>query len=145
MKNHPELKDSQIMRLVGTTKPTIKAVRERSHWNSQNLQPQDPVTLGLSSQTELDAEVSKAAKRVAREAAAAGIPLEKAGTLLPAAQTTGIATIAKPEEPAAPEVSVEESMAQEEARMLKKLKGMSPDDEEAAPDTSPSADTRNCF
>ena len=47
VRNHPELKDSQIMRLVGTTKSTIQAIRERTHWNAQNLQPLDPVTLGL--------------------------------------------------------------------------------------------------
>ncbi|MBK1625096.1 MULTISPECIES: DUF1013 domain-containing protein [Hyphomicrobiales] len=62
VRNHPELKDSQIIRLVGTTKPTIEAIRERTHWNSANLQPADPVTLGLCSQLELDLEVRKAAK-----------------------------------------------------------------------------------
>ena len=64
LRNHPELKDFQVMRLVGTTKPTILAIRERSHWNSPNLQPQDPVTLGLCSQIDLDAEVKKAAARL---------------------------------------------------------------------------------
>ena len=63
LRNHPELKDSQIMRLVGTTKPTITQIRERSHWNAPNLTPQDPVTLGLCSQIDLDAEVKKAARR----------------------------------------------------------------------------------
>ena len=63
LRSHPELKDSQIMRLVGTTKPTIAAIRERTHWNSPNLQPQDPVTLGLCSQIDLDNEVRKAARR----------------------------------------------------------------------------------
>ena len=72
LKNHPELKDSQIMRLVGTTKPTILAIRERSHWNSPNLQAQDPVTLGLCSQIDLDAEVKKAAARLERERKEAG-------------------------------------------------------------------------
>src|SRR5690606_31019907 len=57
LRNHPELKTSQIMRLVGTTKPTIAQIKDRTHWNSPNLQPQDPVTLGLCSQTDLDAEV----------------------------------------------------------------------------------------
>ena len=85
LKNHPELKDSQIMRLVGTTKPTILAIRERSHWNSPNLQAQDPVTLGLCSQIDLDAEVKKAAARLERERKEAGIvEPPKAGTLLPA-------------------------------------------------------------
>lgn len=62
VRNHPELKDTQIMRLVGTTKPTIAAIRERTHWNSANLTPSDPVTLGLCSQVELDMEVEKGAK-----------------------------------------------------------------------------------
>lgn len=62
VRNHPELKDAQIMRLVGTTKPTIEAIRERTHWNSASLTPADPVTLGLCSQIELDMEVEKAAK-----------------------------------------------------------------------------------
>ncbi len=62
IRNHAELKDAQIMRLVGTTKHTLEAIRERSHWNSANLQPMDPVTLGLCSQIDLDMEVNKAAK-----------------------------------------------------------------------------------
>ncbi|ESR26456.1 DUF1013 domain-containing protein [Lutibaculum baratangense] len=62
IRNHPELKDAQIMRLVGTTKATITSIRERTHWNAANLQPSDPVTLGLCSQLELDMEVQKAAK-----------------------------------------------------------------------------------
>jgi len=62
VRNHPELKIAQISRLVGTTKNTIEQVRERTHWNSTNLQPVDPVALGLCSQIELDFEVSKAAK-----------------------------------------------------------------------------------
>ncbi|HEY8261565.1 MAG TPA: cell cycle transcriptional regulator TrcR [Methylosinus sp.] len=62
VRNHPELKDAQIMRLVGTTKSTLKAVRERTHWNSAALSPMDPVTLGLCSQIDLDFEVTRAAK-----------------------------------------------------------------------------------
>lgn len=89
LRNHAELKDAQIMRLVGTTKPTIQQIRDRSHWNSANLQPQDPVTLGLCSQTDLDAEVHKAAKRVAKERIAQGLPPEPVGTLLPTGETTG--------------------------------------------------------
>ncbi|MGO9759565.1 MAG: DUF1013 domain-containing protein, partial [Roseiarcus sp.] len=59
LRNHPELKDAQIMRLVGTTKSTLQAIRERHHWNSANLQPMDPVTLGLCSQIDLDFEVNR--------------------------------------------------------------------------------------
>jgi hypothetical protein len=62
LRNHPELKDAQIMRLVGTTKATLQAIRERTHWNSAQLQPMDPVTLGLCSQIDLDFEVARAAK-----------------------------------------------------------------------------------
>lgn len=62
VRNHPELKDAQIIRLVGTTKTTIEAVRERTHWNSANLVPMDPVTLGLCTQIALDGEVQKAEK-----------------------------------------------------------------------------------
>ncbi len=63
VKFHPELADSQISKLVGTTKPTIQAIRERTHWNIQNIQPIDPVALGLCKQSELDAAVAKAAKK----------------------------------------------------------------------------------
>jgi Uncharacterized protein conserved in bacteria len=60
LRNHPELTDAQIVRLIGTTKNTINAVRDRTHWNSSNLQLIDPVALGLCSQMELDALVAKA-------------------------------------------------------------------------------------
>ncbi|MGP0091440.1 MAG: DUF1013 domain-containing protein [Xanthobacteraceae bacterium] len=83
LRNHPELKDSQIMRLVGTTKSTIQAIRERTHWNAANLAPMDPVTLGLCSQIDLDLEVQRAAKeKPIEDDAHAG------ATLLPAAETT---------------------------------------------------------
>jgi uncharacterized protein len=83
IRNHPELKDAQIMRLVGTTKSTIQQIRERTHWNSATLSPLDPVTLALCSQMELDFEVQKAAKdRPAAVAADGG------ATLLPAEVST---------------------------------------------------------
>ncbi len=63
VKFHPELQDAQIAKLVGTTKPTIASIRERTHWNIQNMQPIDPVALGLCRQSELDAAVQKAAKK----------------------------------------------------------------------------------
>ncbi|MEE9429225.1 MAG: DUF1013 domain-containing protein, partial [Paracoccaceae bacterium] len=65
VKFHPELTDAQISKLVGTTKPTIQALRERTHWNINNIQPIDPVALGLCKQTELDAIVQKAAAKKA--------------------------------------------------------------------------------
>jgi hypothetical protein len=68
VRNHPEVTDGQISRLIGTTRTTISAIRDRSHWNIANIQPKDPVTLGLCSQRELDAEVAKAAKAAGIEA-----------------------------------------------------------------------------
>ncbi len=62
LRNHPEMKDAQIMRLVGTTKSTIDAVRDGTHWNNANISPMDPVTLGLCSQIDLDVEVKRASK-----------------------------------------------------------------------------------
>jgi hypothetical protein len=89
VRNHPELKDAQISRLVGTTKSTIEQIRERRHWNASNLVPMDPVTLGLCSQIDLDLEVNRASK--GRE------PAQPTGdTLLPAALTERL----QPEQPA---------------------------------------------
>ena len=82
VRNHPELKDAQISRLVGTTKSTIEQIRNRTHWNSANLVPMDPVTLGLCSQIDLDLEVQRASR--GREQ----VPQQPAGdTLLPASLT----------------------------------------------------------
>ena len=64
VKNHAELTDGQISKLVGTTKTTIVAIRERTHWNVNNLVPVDPVAVGLCSQIELDDAVAKTAKKV---------------------------------------------------------------------------------
>ncbi len=63
LRNHPEISDAQIGKLIGTTRNTIAAIRDRSHWNIANIQAKDPVTLGLCSQRELDAIVAKAAKK----------------------------------------------------------------------------------
>ena len=127
LRSHPELKDSQIMRLVGTTKPTIAAIRDRSHWNSANLAPQDPVTLGLCSQVDLDAEVQKSAKRVVPVAEVAAVTHDRAGTLLPASETIpGLGPqpdfgATAPEAEAEPEVSD----ADEAERVFAKLKELS--------------------
>jgi uncharacterized protein len=121
LKSHSELRDAQIMRLVGTTKPTIAQIRDRSHWNTQNLVPQDPVTLGLCTQTDLDAEVLKSAKRLpAGEGAATG------GRLLPMEQSVpglGPQPTMELMKPRVAETS-EETAAEEEARMLASLKGL---------------------
>lgn len=67
VKFHPELTDGQISKLVGTTKPTIQAIRERTHWNINNIEPIDPVALGLCKQGELDMAVQKAAAKKLKE------------------------------------------------------------------------------
>lgn len=84
VRNHPELKDAQISRLIGTTKSTIEQIRNRTHWNSANLQPMDPVTLGLCSQIDLDLEVERASRN--RPAT----PAETGDTLLPASATENL-------------------------------------------------------
>jgi len=68
IRNHPEISDGAIGTLIGTTRTTIQAIRERSHWNIANITPKDPVTLGLCSQRELDALVTRAAKKAGIEA-----------------------------------------------------------------------------
>jgi hypothetical protein len=124
LKNHPELKDSQVMRLVGTTKPTILAIRERSHWNSPNLQAQDPVTLGLCTQIDLDGEVKKAAARLDRDRKEAGVTEPaKTGTLLPAEETIAPAPTPPAERPMAT------ALAQEARAAM-----AAPDEEEDTPD-----------
>jgi hypothetical protein len=67
LRNHPEISDAQIGKLIGTTRNTINAIRDRSHWNIQNIQTKDPVTVGLCSQRELDAAVARAAKKAGTE------------------------------------------------------------------------------
>jgi hypothetical protein len=132
LRNHPELKDSQVMRLVGTTKPTIIAIRERTHWNSPNLLAQDPVTLGLCSQIDLDAAVKRAAARVEREQKKAAKAAAKAGTLLPTEETIAPAEAAEPV--AEPEAQTSDddmaaSLAQEARDAM-----AAPAQEEEAPD-----------
>jgi hypothetical protein len=96
IRNHPELKDSQIIRLVGTTKNTIEAIREGTHWNAANLTPMDPVTLGLCTQVALDAEVQKAAKY--RPADQQQEPAsDMRDQLIPASETSGLSESPEPE------------------------------------------------
>jgi len=79
VRNHPELKDAQVSRLIGTTKSTIEQIRNRTHWNSASLTAMDPVTLGLCSQIDLDLEVERAARNRP--------VVESDSTLLPASAT----------------------------------------------------------
>ena len=94
VRHHPEVTDAQISKLIGTTKPTIKAIRERTHWKINTINPTDPVSLGLCSQTDLDTIVKKAAEKKAKELE--NIQGDEGQALQPAPQ-------AEPE-PAAPKV-----------------------------------------
>ncbi|MCH9765178.1 MAG: DUF1013 domain-containing protein [Alphaproteobacteria bacterium] len=145
LRNHDELKDSQIIRLVGTTKPTIQQIRDRTHWNSAALQPQDPVTLGLCTQIDLDAEVQKAARRVEREQKQAERAARKSGTLLPTEETTppdvDPVKVEKPEaeypsaeilSPKEPTQTREETEAEEQERVFQKLQEMSAESSDGA-------------
>ena len=118
VRNHPELKDAQISRLVGTTKSTIEQIRERRHWNASNLVPMDPVTLGLCSQIDLDLEVNRASK--GREQ-----PAPTGDTLLPAALTERL-------QPEQPKVKSEDDEldADKVFAKLSALKGAQTDEEE---------------
>jgi hypothetical protein len=84
LRNHPELTDADIIKLVGTTKATIQKIKERSHWNAPNIKAVDPVTLGLCSQLELDFAVERAAQRKDRLTARTTKPGE---SLKPIAET----------------------------------------------------------
>lgn len=118
LRNHAELKDAQIMRLVGTTKSTIASVRDRTHWNTSSLTPIDPVTLGLCSQIELDFEVARAAKEKPIDAAYGG------ATLLPASETTKKDEF-EPAEKSSDDLNVDAVFAK-----LKTLGGKKPEEEE---------------
>ena len=93
LKNHPEVPDSKVVKLIGTTKATIDQVRNRQHWNSNNIKPVDPVSLGLCSQIELDAIVSEAA--VTRARAEARVAKAEAKTLKTAQETVPPETYAQ--------------------------------------------------
>lgn len=118
LRYHPELKDAQVMRLVGTTKNTIESIRERTHWNAAHLTPMDPVTLGLCSQIDLDFEVSRAAKSLPPRPEGED---EGAQTLLSAEITTAQSV----NQPGEQELDVATVFAK-----LKQMKGSSSQDEE---------------
>jgi len=98
LRNHPEVPDSQLARLLGTTKATIDQVRDRTHWNSANIKPVDPVTLGLSTQMELDAVVKKAAEKKAKDDKRKGIVEPEGPTLLPASETGAVDAVVEHED-----------------------------------------------
>ena len=113
VRNHPELKDAQISKLIGTTKTTIAAIRDRTHWNQTNLQPTDPVTLGFCRQIDLDMEVEKAGRDKPRDEQAPG----GSETLLPASATENLDPV-EAEQPALEELDADAVFAR-----LSSLKG----------------------
>ena len=113
LRYHPEITDAQMGKLIGTTKSTIESVRSRQHWNAQNLKPVDPVTLGLVSQIELDAVISKAAAKRAsardeKEARLSGPTLRKVVT---PATASADAAPANGEEPRRENITAEQLFA----------------------------------
>lgn len=67
LRNYPQIPEIQVAKLLGTTKETIQKVKDRTHWNSANIKPRDPVILGLCSQTDLNAAIAQANERLVRE------------------------------------------------------------------------------
>jgi hypothetical protein len=97
VRNHPEVSDAQIAKSLGTTKATIDQVRNRTHWNSANVKPVDPVSLGLVTQLELDALVKKASEKKAREDAKRRASEPEGPSLKPAAEVEEPEVEAEPE------------------------------------------------
>ena len=128
LRYHPELSDAQIMKLVGTTKSTIQSIKDRTHWNAQNIKPVDPVTLGLCSQLELDLAVQRSAKK-----RTGGAPPEARGaTLLPASES--LKPEAAPPAPDPLDMKTEPKEAEKEydaESVFAKLKGLKLDREDS--------------
>jgi len=74
LRNYPQLTELQVAKLLGSTKETIQKVRDKTHWNSPNIKPRDPVILGLCSQTDLNAAIAQANERLEREGRAVPPP-----------------------------------------------------------------------
>lgn len=94
VRNHPEISDAQISKLIGTTKPTIKSIRERTHWKTATITPTDPVSLGLCSQIDLDHVVMVAAEKKAKRDAK--LAKDEGDTLKPAEETAAPAEAPAP-------------------------------------------------
>lgn len=120
LRNHPEFTDAEIVRLIGTTKATIQKIRERSHWNAQNIKAVDPVTLGLCSQLELDLAVTRAHQKRERAMKRAA---KRGETLKPIAETVA---------PPAPPEPVEEPAKKEVEHTAESVFGNRPSPEESA-------------
>ena len=133
LRNHPELSDAQVQRMLGTTKATIDKIRDRTHWNMQNIKPQDPVSLGACSQEELSAAVAKAREREERRAQKESVGQAKpeistSDALMAAALATSTLK-PKPE----PEPEPEPDAAPEAVPTVESVFGPADDEAEAAP------------
>lgn len=102
VRNHPELSDAQVGKMIGTTKPTISAIRDRTHWNISNVKPTDPVTLGLCSQIELDEAIQKAAAKLERGSKKKGSAKEPAAAVIPEPLVVVVSAAKPAPEPEAP-------------------------------------------
>jgi uncharacterized protein len=138
LRNHPELTDADLMKLIGTTKATIAKIRDRGHWNSANIKAVDPVTLGLCTQIELDFIVARAAHRKPRA------PRKTADGLKPVSETTAglgapeTATEPEPEKPAFPKSDyASESRAPEPRPTAESVFGNTDAGETTEPETAP--------
>ncbi len=98
LRHHPELADAQISRLLGTTKPTINSIRDRSHWNMSNIKPQNPIRLGLCTEAAFETALTLAARRAKK----AGIEISK-----PEPEPMPVEETAPVAKPAAPKITAE--------------------------------------
>ena len=148
LRYHSELSDAQICRLVGTTKPTINSVRERTHWNMANLKPIDPVSLGMCSQVELDEAVTKAharlrsrERREAREHAR--VEREAVGPTTAAVKSPAAAPLEDPAIPVEivpdPEGVAPESPAEQSVHSVESVFGAAPEPAPPEPEPTTSA------
>src|SRR6201996_2129082 len=128
VRNHPEITDAQISKILGTTKATIDQVRHRTHWNAPNIKPVDPVTLGLATQLELDAVVRKAAEKRAKDDAKKGIVSD--GPSLRPASETGALDVAHPTEKDAEAEEPHAEVELDEAHVFANLTGGDHDEDE---------------
>lgn len=103
LKHHPELTDAQISRLIGTTKPTIKSVRERTHWNISNIKPQSPVGMGLCNEADLEKVVAIARAKAGTTHAPAQLPAEPVQTAVQPAPEPQLPAMTAPAQPPAQE------------------------------------------
>jgi uncharacterized protein len=120
LRYHPEMTDAQVMKLVGTTKSTIQAIRDRSHWNATNIKPVDPVSLGLCTQLDLDLAVQKAARKSGRLQSS-----EPPVTLVPASEIVHAKPAPEPEQHVS---GKEKEPAYDADSVFAKLKTLKPDE-----------------